>query len=405
MNVMSTEANKIEDGGARLKSAAPLRIGVRVPRWATQNDRLVNGVVRFIREYRKLWQIDADIFFDNELPPNDIDAKWRGDGLIVFRCSEEEVKAWHQRGIPVVNVSAETQIEGVPNVLVDNYQMGKLAAEYLMGLGLRNFAFVGERARNYSARRFAGYQDTLESRGLTCQEINLPISQMPLSRKATNIHKRLNKAIGQLSFPIGVLVRDDLLAMNVLRSAQALGIHVPDEISLIGINDQSPFCQVAFPRLTSVMHPGELIGYRAAELLNRMINGEKVNQDIVLRSSGVVERESTNVVAVQDELVAKAVKYIRQHAKTNALSVAELCRWLGVSNTTLRLRFKKMMGCSIKSEVDRVRLQEVRFLLTETHFSVQEIAFQLGFTLPEDLTRFFTRLEGMSPTQYRLSRR
>lgn len=401
---MSKTQHKIEKR-VPFGGGASLRIGLRVPRWATQNDRLVNGIVRFVREHRKSWQIDADIFFDNELPSNEIDASWKGDGLIVFRCSEEEVAAWQGRGIPVVNISSETQIEGVPNVLVDNYHMGSLAAEYLLGLGLKDFAYVGERTRNYSSQRYVGFKDTLESRGLLCREIDLPISKMPTAKKAANIHKRLNKAIQKLSFPIGVLVRDDLLAMNVLRSAQALGIHVPDEISLIGINDQSPYCQVAFPSLTSVMHPGELIGYRAAELLSRMMNGEKMNTDIVLKSSGVAERESTNAVAVQDVLVAKAVKYIRQHAKTNALSVADLCRQLGVSNTTLRLRFKKMMGCSIKSEVDRVRLQEIRFLLTETHFSVQEIAYQLGFTLPEDLTRFFTRLEGVSPMKYRVSRR
>ena len=399
-----SEKNKIKNRVA-LECVNPLRIGVRVPRWATQNDSLVNGVVRFVREYRKLWQVDADIFFDNELPSNDIDEAWDGDGLIVFRCNEEEVAAWHGRGIPVINISSETQIEGVPNVLVDNQQMGALAAEYLMGLGLRDFAYVGERSRNYSSQRFAGYRDALESKGLTCQEINLPISKIPLSKKAANIHKRLTKAIEQLSFPVGVLVRDDLLALNVLRSTQVLGIDVPDEISLIGINDQSPYCQVAFPRLTSVRHPGELIGYRAADLLNRMINGEKVNEDSVLKSPGVAERESSNAVAVQDELVAKAVKYIRRYAKTHPLSVADLCSQLGVSNTTLRLRFKKLMGCSIKSEMDRVRADEARLMLTETQFSIQEIAYQLGFTLPEDLTRFFTRIEGISPAKYRLSRR
>ena len=402
--MMGDEKKKMNDQSI-LECATPLRIGVRVPRWATQNDHLISGIVRFIREYRKLWKIDADIFFDNELPSNDIDSTWDGDGLIVFRCSEEEVTEWLGRGIPVVNISSETQIEGVPNVLVDNYQMGSLAAKHLMGLGLRNFAYVGERSRNYSSQRHAGYRDTLENKGLTCQEINIPISKMPLTKKAGRIHKRLNKAIEKLSFPIGVLVRDDLLAMNVLRSTQALGVDVPDDISLIGINDQRPFCQVAFPRLTSVMHPGELIGYRAADLLNRMINGEKVNEDVVLKSPGVAERESTNAVAVQDVLVAKAVQYIRRYAKNYPLSVADLCSQLGVSNTTLRLRFKKLMGCSIKAEVDRVRADEVRLMLTETQFSIQKIAYQLGFTLPEDLTRFFTRIEGVSPAKYRLSRR
>jgi len=401
---MGDTKNKVEKRG-RLGGEIPMKIGLRVPQWATQNARLVKGIVHFVRGHGKSWQIDADIFFNNELPSNEIDADWDGDGLIVFRCNEAEVAAWQGRRIPVVNISSETQIKGVPNVLVDNYHMGTLAAEYLMGLGLRDYAYVGERTRNYSSQRYNGFRDKLESRGMTCQEINLPISKMSLTQKASNIHKRLNLALASLSFPIGILVRDDLLSLNVLRSAQTLGIQVPDDISLIGINDQSPYCQVAFPRLTSVMYPGELIGYRAAELLNRMINGEVLTSDVILTSSGVRERGSTNAVAVRDELVAKAVKYIRQHAKTNALSVADLCRQLGVSNTTLRLRFKKMMGCSIKSEVDRVRFQEIRFLLTETHSSIQEIAFQLGFTLPEDLTRFFTRMEGQSPMKYRMSRR
>ncbi len=382
----------------------PLRIGVRVPKWATQNAHLVNGIVRFVHEYRKIWQIDADVFFDHELPRNIIDATWDGDGLIVFRCRQEEVSAWRGKGIPVVNISSETHIEGLPNVLVDNYQMGSLAAKYLMGLGLRNFAYVGERSRHYSSQRYLGFHHTLQNNGMTCREINLPISKMPLSKKAQRIHTRLNKALVKLSFPIGLLARDDLLAMNVLRSTQALGINVPDEISLMGINDQSPYCQIAFPRLTSVIHPSELIGYQAAHLLNRMIAGDKVNEDVILESPGITERESTNAVIVQDPLVAKALKYIRQHAKTQPLSVSDICHQIGVSNTTLRLRFKKLIGHSLKAEIDRIRIDEIRLLLTKTQFPIQSIAFQLGFSLPEDLSRFFKRIEGVSPKRYRSSR-
>ena len=98
-----------------------------------------------------------------------------------------------------------------------------------------------------------------------------------------------------------------------------------------------------------------------------------------MKSSGVFERESTNEVAVQDELVAKALKYIRQYAKKQSVSVADLCTQLGVSNTTLRQRFKKMMGRSIKAEVDRVRAEGIQILLMETHLSIQEIAYDLGF--------------------------
>ncbi len=386
-------------------SSTPLKIGVRIPKWVTQNAQVIDGIIQFIREHQKVWQIDADIFFDNELPTNSINASWEGDGLIIFRCLQKEATAWHKKGIPVINISAETQIDGVPNVLIDNYQMGELAAEHLMGLGLHHFAYVGDSARNYSSQRFTGYNDTLKRNGLSSLEINIPISKMPATKKAEYIHTQLNKKLQKLPFPIGLLARDDLLALNVLRSAHHLDIQVPDNISLIGINDQSPFCQVAFPPLTSVILPWEKIGYHAANLLNQMIHGEKVDQDLILKSPGIKERESTNTIAVQDELVAKAIKYIRSHSKTQSVNVADICQQIGVSNTTLRLRFKKIMGRSIKSEVDRIRTDQIRMLLTETQLSIQEISYNLGFASPEDLTRFFTRMEGISPGKYRLNQR
>lgn len=388
----------------KTESESRVRVGLRTPPWATQNDKVVDGMVRYIREKGLRWQIDADIKTDNELPPNVINASWSGDGLIVFRCSEREVEAWHKQGIKVVNISSETQIDGVPNIYPDNYQMGALAAEYLMGLGLRNFVFVGEKRRRYSSQRQAGYQDTLEKKGFGCSEIDLEISRMLQTEKWIELHDQINHAIKGLSLPIGVLARDDILAMNVLRSARALGIKVPEEMALIGINDSKPYCLVAFPQLTSVRHPGELVGFHAAGVLHRLLEGEKVTEDVLLKSPGVVERESTNIVAVQDPLVAKALRFIQNHAKTGPVSIGDLCAQLGASHSSLRLRFKKVMGCSAKEEVDRVRCREARLLLLETQLSVQETAFRLGFATPEEFTRFFTRLEGNSPTKFRASR-
>ncbi|MFC4991548.1 substrate-binding domain-containing protein [Rubritalea tangerina] len=379
----------------------PLRIGIRSPRWATQNDQMINGIVHFLREHQLSWIIDADIDTGNELPPNRIDASWSGDGLIVFRCDAREAAAWKQNGISVVNISSETRIDGIPNILPDNYQMGRLAADYLLSLGLRRFAYAGEKARRYSELRAAGFIDTLQHHGLECIEIDLEISSMLKSEKWTRLHHELTTALSELPHPVGVLARDDIVAMNVLRSARALGIKVPDDLALIGINDSRPYCLIAHPQLSSVKHPGELIGYHAAKALHALLNGNTVPPDQLIPSPGIVERESTNIIAIQDPLVSRALSHIRAYAKSGPINVKDLSRELGVSNTTLRSRFKQCIGHTPKEEIDSIRHQEIKNLLQETSLNIQEIAYQLGFATPEELSRFFARKEGVPPSQFK----
>lgn len=380
-----------------------IRVGLRIPPWATQNTTVIRGMVKYLREQKHEWVIDADIDTGNELPPNIIDANWNGDGLIVFRCNDEEAKAWKAKGISVVNISTETQIDGIPNIIPDNYQMGQLAAQYLLALGLRNFAYIGEHSRIYSNLRQQGFQETLAKNGFDCTFIDLPVTHMLRGEKWAILHDLLNEAISKLDTPVGILTRDDIVAMNVLRSTRALNIKVPDDLALIGINDSMPYCHIASPKLSSVKHPGSNIGYHAAQILDQLLQGKEVPANTLLKSPGIVERESTNIIAVEDELVANVLAYIRQYAKHGPVSVADICQKYGVSNTTLRLRFKKVMGYSAKDEVDRVRHKEARLMLTETQSSVQEIAYHLGFNSPEELTRFFTRMEGISPTKYRIN--
>jgi len=270
-----------------------------------------------------------------------------------------------------------------------------------MGLGLKKFAYVGESTRRYSARRYEGFSQALHESGRECTEIDIPISQILKDDKWSVLHTQLNEALSALELPVGLLTRDDIVAMNVLRSARALGIKVPDELALVGINDSEPYCHIASPKLTSVKHPGILIGYYAARVLDEQMRGETVQDITRLTSPGITERESSNTIAIRDELVSQTLAYIRQNAKGSRINVADICRKLAVSSTTLRLRFKDMIGHSVKEEIDRVRHLEVCDMLNQTQTSIQEIAYHMDFNSPEELTRFFTRKQGESPTKYR----
>lgn len=378
-----------------------VRIGYRIPHWAMQNTMLFQGLVRYNRENQQSWKIESDIYTENELPQTVIDEHWEGDGLIVFRCTEQEAKAWREKNIPVVNISAETEVEGIPNIVADNYLMGKIAAEHLMSLGLQHFAYVGERFRKYSQLRLAGFRDTIKASGKEVIEIDLPISTMEDESKSEEIHKQLNAAMKDLPLPTGILARDDVVALNVLKSARHLNMSVPDEIAVLGVNNSMPYCFIAHPNLTSVQHPAQLIGYHAAKALDMLMKGEEVEEHTMVKPLGVAVRESTNMIAVNDALVSDVLKEIRTKIPKGPVMISELARKFGVSHTNLRNRFKKSLGLSIKHEVDRARLAEVKRRLVETDDSLQEIAYSMKFLSPEEFSRFFSRNAGLSPSLYR----
>lgn len=382
------------------------KIGLRFPAWATQNTQIINGVVRYCRERDCIWQLDADLDSGGELPPNEIDENWRGDGLIVFRCTENEAAQWKRHSIPVINVSSETSIAGITNILPNNYQMGCIAAEYLISIGLTQFAYFGESSRKYSSLRGRGFKQTLENRGMQCIEIDLPISEIHQFEKWQELHALITEQLGDLPLPIGLLARDDIVAMNILRSTRKLNIEVPQQLALVGINDSQPFCLISQPQLTSVRHPAELVGYLAAQTLHKFFEDRHYQaEDILVDSPGIVTRESSNTVPTSDPVVAAGLLYIRKYAISQAVTIAELCKHLNVSSTTLRLRFKNALGSTPKQQIDKVRIQQIQKLLENPQLNIQEIASQADFLSPEELTRFFTRHKGVSPTQYRIKMR
>ena len=128
----------------------PQDIGIRFPSWATQNRMLRHGVLKYAREFDLPWRIMEKFAANYELPEVEIDKDWEGAGMIVFRCTEEEAESWQNRNIPIVNVSSECEIKGVPSVIADDYQIGRIAAKHMFDIGMPHVAFVGNATRIYA---------------------------------------------------------------------------------------------------------------------------------------------------------------------------------------------------------------------------------------------------------------
>lgn len=394
------------------------RVGVRLPAWITFQRPVFDGILEFMQAHEP-WILEAPLDTSGELPPTVIDANWKGDGLIVFRYTPEEATAWRRARIPVVNVSSERLAGPIPSVVPDNEQGGAEAARHLLTLGLSEFAFVGRAApflddgltgleveRRYSTEREEGFRRELLKAGHEPRVFPLRTRKHTgdVWRELEQIYRKL---VRELPRPCGVFAADDLLAYGLLQAAQEIGLRVPQDLALIGFNDQSHFCHAATPPLSSVTYPGRAIGHLAAETLYALMHGRQPPGGRVQRVpvTGVTVRESTNVLAIRDSLVADAVRMIRQQAATSAPRVGEIAEALDVSPSLLRQRFLDALGLSPKEEVDRARIDIVRHWLSTTDLGSSEIAAKTGFTNADEMRRFFRRGTGKTPQEFRTTQR
>lgn len=402
------------------KSVPLRRVGVRLPTWISYQRIVFDGVLDFMRAHEP-WILETPIDSSGELAPMLIDEHWRGDGLIVYRYTEAEAQAWRQAGIPVVNLSTERLDGPFPSVVPDNHMGGMEAARHLLTLGLVNFVFVGRATafvddaltglgvpRRYSQERAQGFAEGLAAAGREARLIHLEAPAAgggePLWQQLRGMYLAL---LASLPRPCGVFAVDDLLAHGLLQAAQEAGLRVPLDLALLGCNDQSHFCHAATPPLSSVSYPGRAIGVRAAETLYNLMLDQSPPVDPVQRVavSGVSVRESTNLLAIRDPLVADAVRLIRRQAATSAPRVGEVAVLLGVSVSLLRQRFLSALGVSPKEEVDRARLDIIRHWLNSTELGCSAIAAKIGLADASELRRFFRRGTGKTPQEYRQSLR
>jgi len=377
-------------------------VGIRVPSWASFTRPIFHGIVEFIRN-REQWHIQTLVDSTNEMAPMVIDENWTGDGLILFRHSGDEAAAFKRRGIPVVNLSTECREKGFPTVIPDNAEIGRMAAQHLLTLGLSHFSYWGDPSRTYSVERGQSFERRINEAGFDCINIQFEPDTLPWEGRWVNVRKHISRELRRLPKPIGIFAKDDMLGSNIIRICNEQSIFVPGEVSVIGTNADEVFCQICTPPLSSVAYPGERVGYQAASLLSRMMQGAKIADDYVLPIPihELIARESTNTLAVNDPVVADAVDYIRSQAPVYPIRVSEIVSRSRLSHSGFNKNFMKQMGHTPKEEIKRVRLARLQTLLKNTRDKISQVARDMRFESPEELTRFFKRETGYAPKDYR----
>jgi LacI family transcriptional regulator len=285
----------------------------------------------------------------------------------------------------------------------DAHKLGRMAAEHLLDRGFRRFGFCGYPLENWSQWREEGFRERLAEAGHGCDVFRPHCETI---QPAWNEEQSAVTAwLQSLQKPVGVMATNDVRGRQVVEACAIGGIHIPDEIAVVGGDDDHILSAFSTPPLSSVALNSEQGGYQAAELLDGMMSGRVKEQRLLLvEPLWVVTRPSTDVVALEDRDVAMAAMYIRDHART-PIGVGDVVKQSSVSRRVLEVRFQKSLGRSIREEIQRVRLNWVKQLLIETDLPIEKITDYAGFSSRSYLSEVFRRETGDTLAVFRRKQR
>lgn len=377
-----------------------LHVAVCLDQFRSHGRGVMRGIAQFVETYGP-WSLFIDPLADSDYPRGRSE-NWHGDGILTYIEDPNRAERLLRSGIPTVELFAYRLDRKLPLVAHDDIAVGRMGADHLLGRYLRRFAFSGYANTLWSDRRQKGFTDFLLEVGCP-NPACLLIKRPETLSEWEQVQQQLMTWIRQLRKPVGLMACSDHHAQSILDACQRTGAVVPEEVAVIGVDNDEEVCRLSDPPLTSVILDSERVGYEGAKLLDKLMRRKtksKQPQQMFVPPVSVVARRSTDVTAINDSLVASAARTIRERA-CHGLSVEELVSSLKISRSIFYQRFQDALGRSPHYEILRVQLDRVKGLLTQTSLPLKEIAEMASFNNPNYLSVAFKREMGVTPGEYR----
>jgi LacI family transcriptional regulator len=323
------------------------------------------------------------------------------DGVIA-RATPALAAACRRAGVPLVNVWMNSPVRNLPNVFVDSEESGRMAAAHLLARGFRHFAYLGVQRELDSRQQLQGFRAVVQRAGFSCSEHRC--NRNRVSGTAPGWEEFVTGLEGWIDtweLPIGVFAAHDLYCRYLIDICRVKGLHISQDVAIVGTHNETEICQAPAPSLTSIDLGFGQVGYRAAALLGRLMAGERpaVITELVAPAE-LVPRQSTDACAAADPMVARALRFIAEHGHQR-IQVKHVAAAVATTRRTLERRFRDSLGRSIASEITRMRVQRAKRRMVETDASMKDVALSAGFRGADHLGKVFTRVEGMPPSDYR----
>ncbi len=373
---------------------------------STANDydrKIISGVARYAQESGN-WALFCEDEHLHKMPSL---GRWQGDGVI----AQLENPAIHQSiarlRIPVVGVVSLAQasqvLEKVVCVSTDNRRIGERGAEHLLECGFENFGYCGVPAtqlNGWSKERGRAFADFLARIGYPCA---MYTGRHRTARQWERLLSHMATWLQSLKFPVGIMACDDARAHHLLEACRRLGLQVPEDVAILGVDNDQLMCELCQPPLSSIETGIREVGYEAAVALARLLTGKQPKTMRMLVPPGkLVVRRSTDILTVPHAQVAIALRYIRDHAD-EPIQVLDVSRQVGVSRSTLDHHFRLVVGRTTHDEIERVRRNMARSLLENTDLPLRIIAVKSGYRNEQYMCKVLRQALGQTPGQYRQS--
>ncbi len=360
------------------------------------------GILQGISTYSRThgpWSIFIDEWGPATSLPDWI-KNWEGDGIIARIRSQQMADRLIESGVPVVDTLNQVPDLGLPGVYSDDFAIAKLAFDHLLDRHLRQFAFVGVERTNWSLRRRNAFAEIVHQHGFNC-ELYAPLSRRRFAESWNGGQEDLGDWLESLPKPIGLMAAHDLRALCVLDACSRRKIAVPEQVAVVGVDNDDVFCEVIDPYLTSISHQADQIGFEAAALLNRLMKGKAApTSPLMLSPRNLHPRRSTDIIAVADPAIASALEFIRRNA-CSQINVSSISRHARLSRRSLERRFMKLAGKTPHQLISEERLRRAKQLLIDTDFTLEKIATMAGFSSAAYLSVIIREHEGCTPTEFR----
>jgi LacI family transcriptional regulator len=365
---------------------------------------LLRGIIRYQREHGP-WSIYFEPRGVNDSAPRWL-RSWRGHGILARVNDRRTAEIIRRSGIPAVDLRFAVPNLGLPAVGIDNATVVRRAVEHFLDRGFTRFAFCGYR---YGASRWMDLRGELFQKQVAALGFPCELFRSSAARRGgvswEQDQRQLARWVKRLAKPIAVMVCNDDRGLQLLDACRRAGVHVPEDVSVLGVDNDEFMCGLATPPLSSIDINLETIGYEAAGLLDRLMSGKPPPAKAVLLPAGeVVPRQSTAGLAIDDAELSSAIRYLREHA-CERVRMRDVTRATGLERRTLERKLKQVLGRSPKQELLRVQIDEAKRLLLSTQLSIKAVSLRAGFVSSRYFSNVFRRREGLAPGQFRQASR
>jgi LacI family transcriptional regulator len=300
-------------------------------------------------------------------------------------------------GIPILVTPSKRLIPDVINIVADDEKIGEIGARYFIDKGYKNLAFYGTDQIFWSGIRKETFRKTVDSFNLNYFQLESLLND----KWQSNVTILANWMIS-LPKPVAIMACNDDFGIHLIEAANMAGIKVPEEVVILGVDNDDFICDLYDPPMSSIDQEPENVGFKVAQVVKAIIkDGYKGEDKIIGNNFRIVTRRSTDIFAIEDDQLVKALNYIKGNAVKQSVSVAEVVAATTLSRRLLEIRFRKLLNRSVLQEIKQIRIDAIVHKLITTREPISKIAYALGFNSPASFSNYFKNEKKISPGEFR----